>query len=115
MQAASDIFLGWMSDQAKPRRHFYMRQLRDAKIKPVIEKATPSQLRNFATLCGRALGMAHARSGDAAVLSGYLGKSEVFEDSMTEFAVAYAEQNERDFDAFLGAIKAGRIEARQVQ
>jgi len=112
MQATSDIFLGWMSDASRPPRHFYMRRLRDAKIKPALERMTPANLRRFATLCGRALARAHSRSGDAVVLSGYLGRGGRFDDVLTEFAASYANQNERDYLAFLAAIRSRRITAR---
>lgn len=113
MQSASDIFLGWMRDAARPPRHFYMRQMRDAKIKPMVAIMEPLILKRFARLCGRALARAHSRSGDAAMLSGYLGRSDAFEDAMTKFSVAYADQNESDHAALLTAIRAGRIQVRE--
>ena len=112
MQAASDILLGWMSDAGSPPRQFYMRQLRDAKIKPNVESMRPPLLKRYARLCGRALARAHSRSGDAAVLSGYMGKSAAYEDALARFAVAYANQNERDHSALLAAIRNGRIAVR---
>jgi uncharacterized protein (DUF2252 family) len=114
MQAASDIFLGWMSLPGNPPRHFYMRQLRDAKINPAIERMNLADLNNYATQCGRALGKAHSRSGDAAMLSGYMGKSARFEDALADFAIAYADQNERDYSAFLAAARSGRITAQKL-
>jgi uncharacterized protein (DUF2252 family) len=115
MQAASDIFLGWMSLSGNPPRHFYMRQLRDAKIKPAIERMNPPDLNRYGTLCGRALGKAHSRSGDAAMLSGYMGKSATFEDALADFAIAYADQNERDYSAFLAAARSERITAQKLE
>ena len=115
MQAASDIFLGWMTDAFRPPRHFYMRQLRDAKIKPAVERLKPSSMKTLAALCGHTLAQAHSRSGDAAVISGYMGKSTSFEDALTEFAVAYADQNEQDYDAFQAASRTGRIKARKIK
>jgi uncharacterized protein (DUF2252 family) len=115
MQAASDMFLGWYTGQGRYGRHFYVRQLRDAKIKPVIEIMDATQLKNYAGLCGRGLARAHARSGDPAVLTGYLGKSASFEEAMADFAVDYADQNERDHAALLDAIRTGRVEARMDQ
>jgi uncharacterized protein (DUF2252 family) len=112
MQAAGDMFLGWTTGTGKYRTQFYLRQLSDAKIKPVIELMKPTNLKAYAGLCGRALARAHARSGDPAVLTGYMGKSNAFEDALAEFSVAYAEQNERDHAALLNAIRSGRIEAR---
>jgi uncharacterized protein (DUF2252 family) len=109
MQAASDIFLGWaVWDDG---RHMYIRQLSDLKIKPVIEAMKPVNLSSYAKTCGWALARAHARSGDAVMLSTYMGRSEAFEDAMGAFAVAYADQNERDYDKFVGAIRSGRVKA----
>lgn len=113
MQVASDIFLGWTTGTGRDKRHFYLRQLSDAKIKPVIEIMTPANLKGYAQLCGWILARAHARSGDPAVLTGYLGKSTLFEDALADFAAAYADQNEKDYAALLQAIRSGRIEARQ--
>ena len=112
MQAASDIFLGWMTGQGQDARQFYMRQLRDAKVKPVVEVMKASNLIGYATLCGHVLARAHARSADAVQLSGYMGKSESFEDALADFAAAYAVQNERDHAALVDAVRDGRIEAR---
>jgi uncharacterized protein (DUF2252 family) len=110
MQAASDIFLGWFTGTGPERRQFYVRQLRDAKVSANIEVAKPYNLVRYAAACGTALARAHARSGDPAVVSGYLGKNEVFEDAMTSYAVAYADQAERDFDAFKAAVRAGKLD-----
>jgi len=115
MQAASDMFLGWMTGTGQDARHFYMRQLRDAKIKPVVEIMKPNNLKGYARLCGLALARAHARSADAVQLSGYMGKSEAFEEALADFAVAYADQNERDHAALVDAVRAGRIEAQIVE
>jgi uncharacterized protein (DUF2252 family) len=112
MQAASDIFLGWTTGTSQAKRQFYLRQLSDAKIKPVIEIMKSQNLKGYARLCGWALARAHARSGDAAVLTGYMGKSTSFEDALADFSVAYADQNEKDHAALLEAIRTGRIEAR---
>ena len=112
MQAAGDMFLGWTTGTGKLRRHFYLRRLNDAKIKPVIEIMRPVNLKNYAGLCGRVLARAHARSGDPAVLTGYMGKSTAFEDALADFSIAYAAQNERDHAALMKAIRSGRIEAR---
>ena len=112
MQAAGDLFLGWYTGPGRHGLDYFARQLRDAKIKPVVEIMKPADLKSYATLCGRALARAHARSGDAAVLRGYLGKSEAFEDALVDFSVAYADQNECDHSALLDAIQSGRVEAR---
>jgi hypothetical protein len=113
MQAASDMFLGWYT--GREGRHLYVRQLADAKIKPVIEIMKVQNVLAYAGLCGWALARAHARSGDAVVLSGYLGSSSAFEDAIADFSVAYADQNERDHAALVSAVRAGRVEARQVE
>jgi uncharacterized protein (DUF2252 family) len=115
MQAASDMFLGWYTGSGEYGRYFFVRQLRDAKIKPVVEIMGATELQGYAGLCGRALARSHARSGDAAVLTGYMGKSTAFEDALADFSVAYADQNERDHAALLGAIRDGRVEANMGQ
>jgi hypothetical protein len=109
------MFLGWTTGAGEAKRHFYIRQLSDAKIKPVIEIAKPANLKSYAGLCGKVLARAHARSGDTAVLTGYMGKSTAFEDAIADFSVAYAEQNERDHAELLKAIRSGRIEARMAE
>jgi uncharacterized protein (DUF2252 family) len=115
MQAASDIFLGWTTGAGAGKRHFFLRQLSDAKIKPVVEIMKEANLKGYAGLCGMALARAHARSGDAAVLTGYMGKSTAFEDALADFSVAYADQNERDHAALMNAIRSGRVEARTAE
>jgi hypothetical protein len=112
MQAASDMFLGWATGTGAQKLHFYLRQLSDAKIKPVVEIMKEANLKGYAQLCGSTLARAHARSGDPAVLTGYLGKSTAFEDALADFSVAYADQNERDYDALVAAVRSGRIEAQ---
>ena len=111
MQSASDIFLGWTQG---PKRDFYMRQLRDAKISPDISIMKPLNLRNYGKLCGHTLARAHARSGDALLLGAYLGKSDAFPDAMTSFAVEYADQNERDHQALVRAVRSGRVQAQRI-
>jgi uncharacterized protein (DUF2252 family) len=110
MQSASDIFLGWT--QGEDGRHFYVRQLRDAKIKFRVEKFTASKMMQFADWCGATLARAHARSGEPALIGGYLGKSDVFDRAIAAFAVAYADQTERDHDALAKAVRDGKLEAR---
>ena len=111
MQAASDIFLGWATGAGALKRHFFIRQLSDAKIKPVVEIMKEANLKAYARLCGMALARAHARSDDAAVLTGYMGKSTAFEDALADFSVAYADQNEQDHAALVAAVRNGKIEA----
>lgn len=110
MQSASDIFLGWT--QGRRGRDFFIRQLRDMKMSARIEEgASAQQAMLYAQLCGRTLAHAHAKSGDAALISGYLGKSDVYDEAVGEFALAYADQNEKDHAALVAAVKAGEIEA----
>ncbi len=109
MQSASDIFLGWLTN-AKGA-DMYMRQLRDAKISAVVEDMDADLLRDCGKLCAWALAKAHARSGDSACIAGYMGSSEVFDEAITEFAVEYADQAERDHRAFIKAVREGRIKA----
>lgn len=114
MQAAGDLFLGWGTGAGAGKRHFYMRQLSDAKIKPVVEIMAPMNLKGYAGLCGRALARAHTRSGDAVVLSSYMGTSAAFEDALADFGVAYADQNEKDHAALVAAVRSGRLAANVV-
>ncbi len=107
MQAASDMFLGWTRSDSG--HDFYVRQLRDMKIAIDIEKLSTSEMINYAILCGWALARAHARSGDPAKISGYLGNSDVFDRAIADFAVAYANQTECDYQALVDAVKSGRI------
>jgi predicted alpha/beta hydrolase len=112
MQSASDIFLGWM--RGRRGRDFYIRQLRDMKMSARIEEgATAQQTTLYAELCGRTLAHAHAKSGDAALISGYLGKSDDFDQAIGSFALAYADQNEQDHAALVAAVNAGTIQATE--
>ncbi len=111
LQAAGDMFIGWTTGTGARKRHFFIRQLSDAKIKPVVEIMKKANLKGYAQLCGTVLARAHARTGDAAVLSGYMGKSTVFEDAVADFSVAYADQNELDHAGLLAAVRSGKIEA----
>ena len=99
MQAASDIFLGWQRIAAGldgKQRDFYVRQLRDWKFSIDIEAMVPGGMRMYGELCGWTLARAHARSGDRIAIAAYLGGSDVFDQAITQFAGAYADQNERD-------------------
>jgi uncharacterized protein (DUF2252 family) len=109
MQCSSDIFLGWT--MGVRGFHFFGRQLRDMKFSFPVEGAAPKLLRRYAELCGWTLARAHAKSGDAATISGYLGKTDAFDQAIGRFALAYADQNERDHAALQAAVKAGRIKA----
>jgi uncharacterized protein (DUF2252 family) len=110
MQTASDAFLGW-TDDGPDGRQFYIRQLKDKKLASIGEMMERDALRFYSELCGTTLARAHARSGDAALISGYLGSSEAFDAALQEFAVDYADQSERDHRRLAEAIRAGRIEA----
>jgi len=109
MQAASDIMLGWT--RGRLGRHFYIRQLRDMKITATIEAMDFNTLRNYARLCGHTLARAHARSGDPAMIAGYMGNSDVFDDAIGRFALAYADQTERDHKVLARAVRDGRLSA----
>lgn len=112
MQSASDMFLGWVTGAAAGHRSFYVRQLNDVKLKPQVELAVPHTAKLYARYCGRVLARAHCRSGDAVLLSAYMGDSDAFEEALADFAVAYADQTERDHQALLAAVRAGRVEAQ---
>lgn len=115
MQGSSDIFLGWQRVRGEGgiERDFYMRQLRDWKGSVDPEKAVPRGTLLYARICGETLARAHARSGDRVEIASYLGKSDVFDEAMADFAAAYADQNDADYAAFIAAIDSGRLEAVQ--
>ncbi len=106
MQAASDVFLGWASSGG---RDFYVRQFKDKKATADLQAMDAERLRAYGAACARALAGAHARSGDAAPIAGYLGKSDVFDRALLTFAQSYADQTERDFAVFRAAIERGAI------
>jgi uncharacterized protein (DUF2252 family) len=110
MQAASDIFLGWTAG-AQADRHLYWRQLRDMKGSAVVEAMIPTGLTFYARICGWTLARAHARSGDPVALAQYLGDGDAFDRSVTDFSARYADQNEQDFQAFVQAVRSGRLQA----
>ena len=107
VQTASDIFLGWSSSPSG--RHYYFRQLRDKKIAPDPTQFDRDMLIAYARLCGRTLARAHAKTGDAALIAGYMGKGELLDESISRFAVAYANQTEKDYETFMKAIRSGRL------
>jgi uncharacterized protein (DUF2252 family) len=114
MQASGDIFLGWQRTEAGldgRTRDFYVRQLRDWKFSVDIEALRPAGLRMYGELCGWTLARAHARSGDRIAIATYLGGSDVFDRAIAQFAHLYADQNERDFQSLVDAVKSGRITA----
>ncbi len=108
-QSSSDVFLGWM--RGPKGKDFYVRQLRDMKVSFSVQDITPTRLRRYATYCGQALARSHAKSGNAALISGYLGKSDVFDEAVSMFAMEYAEQNKRDYEELVLAAKKGKIVA----
>ena len=111
MQSASDIFLGWT--KGRYGRHFYIRQLRDMKGSVEVETMAPGSLGFYAGICGWTLARAHARSGDPIAIATYLGKRDQFDRSITDFSQRYADQNELDHEAFVKAIRSGRLEAHE--
>ncbi|MDR6976501.1 uncharacterized protein (DUF2252 family) [Streptomyces sp. 3330] len=115
MQATSDIFLGWERVEGIDgrRRDFYVRQLRDWKWVPVAEDMVPRGMRTFGALCGATLARAHARSGDRIAIAAYLGGGDSFDRALVTFAEQYANQNERDHEALVTAIKEGRLPAEE--
>ena len=108
MQTASDVFLGWT--RGRNDRDFYVRQLRDMKMSAVIEDWDTGLLRQYARMCAHALARAHARSGDAAMIYGYMGSGQTFDDAIGEFSVEYSDQNRRDYRTFVQAIREKRID-----
>jgi uncharacterized protein (DUF2252 family) len=118
MQASSDIFLGWQRTEAGldgQTRDFYVRQLRDWKLSLDIETISPRAMYAYGQLCGWTLARAHARSGDRIAIAAYMGGSDVFDQAITQFSAAYADQNERDYQSLLAAVASGRIAADREQ
>jgi uncharacterized protein (DUF2252 family) len=115
MQAASDIFLGWQRTTGLDGqyRDFYVRQLRDWKFSFPIEAMSPQGLQMYAAVCGGTLARAHARSGDRIAIASYLGGADVFDRAIADFASAYADQNQRDYDALAQAAASGRVTAER--
>ncbi len=116
MQAASDAFLGWQRLSPAPdgvTRDFYVRQLRDWKFSLDTQTMVPSGIKYFGELCGWTLARAHARSGDRIAIAAYLGRSDAFDKAVAEFAVQYADLNERDYAALDDAAKSGRVLAQR--
>ena len=111
--AASDIMLGWIRVDGVDgvKRDFYLRQLWDAKGSALVDLMEPNLLAVYGRVCGKALARAHARAGDAVAIASYLGGGDTFDRALAEFAVAYADQNERDYDALRAAADSGRIKA----
>jgi uncharacterized protein (DUF2252 family) len=110
MQAASDIYLGW-TKRSEANRYFYWRQLRDMKGSADVESLSAAALAFYARQCGWTLARAQARSGDPIAITAYLGKGDGFDQSITDFSDRYADQNDKDFQAFTKAIRSGRLTA----
>jgi sugar/nucleoside kinase (ribokinase family) len=110
MQAVSDIYLGWTKGR-DVRRNFYWRQLRDMKGSAVVEAMAPLTLTYYGRLCAWTLARAHARSGDPVAITAYLGDSDTFDRSIVDFCERYADQNQKDYEEFVQAIRTGHIDA----
>ena len=110
LQSASDVFLGWTRD--KEGRSYYFRQLRDMKMKIDLENMTNGDWLEYVEICGWTLARAHARTGDAALIGGYIGKNDTFNSVLAKFAASYADQAERDHATLVKAIRAGRVKAQ---
>jgi uncharacterized protein (DUF2252 family) len=109
MQPASDLFLGWGTAEKTTGKHFYVRQLRDAKIKPLVETMDRETLDLYAARCGWTLARAHAKAGDPAIITGYLGANDGFDEAVGDFSLAYADQTERDHAALKAAVRKGDV------
>ena len=110
LQSASDVFLGWTKDSTG--RSYYFRQLRDMKMRIDLENMTKADWLEYVEICGWTLARAHARTGDAALIGGYLGKKDQFDLALAKFATSYADQADRDHQALVKAIRAGRVQAQ---
>ena len=110
MQAASDIFLGWTRG-VQANRYYYWRQLRDMKASAEVELMSPVGMMSYARMCGWTLARAHARSGDPIAIAEYVGSGGAFDNAIADFSARYADQNQRDYDAFVKAIADGRIQS----
>lgn len=110
LQSASDVFLGWARDDKG--HDYYFRQLRDMKMKIDLESMSKGDWFEYVKLCGWALARGHARTGDPAQIAGYLGRGDAFDNAIERFAVAYADQTDRDYEALRKAIRSGQIGAR---
>jgi uncharacterized protein (DUF2252 family) len=115
MQAASDLFLGWLTAEGPDgkRRHFYLRQLWDQKGSALVDVMSPRAMTAYAEICGSTLARAHARSGDRIEIAAYLGRGQGFDRAVTEFAEGYADINQRDYEALREAVDEGRVSAEE--
>jgi len=110
LQSASDVFLGWTRDEKG--RSYYFRQLRDMKMKIDLENMTKGDWLEYVEICGWTLARAHARTGDSAMISGYIGKGDAFDSALVSFAASYADQANRDQARLVKAIRAGQLKAQ---
>lgn len=108
MQSASDLFLGWT--EGKLGRQFYVRQLKDMKTKILLELFGLADMIEYAGICGFTMARAHARSSEAALISGYLGQSDSFDKAIAAFSIAYADQSEKDHAALMKAVRKGDLD-----
>lgn len=108
MQSASDVFLGWT--QGRLGRHVYVRQLKDMKVKMLVELFKATDMLQYAELCGFTLARSHARSGEPALISGYLGERDVFDKAIASFSSSYADQSEKDYAVLMKAVRRGDLE-----
>jgi len=115
MQASSDIFLGWQRTEGLDGRphDYYVRQLQDWKGSVDTDNVIPAGMKAYGELCAHTLARAHARSGDRIAIAAYLGNNSTFEKALAKFAESYADQNERDYEAFAAACKSGRLHAEE--
>jgi uncharacterized protein (DUF2252 family) len=115
MQAASDLFLGWLTAVGPDgkRRHFYVRQLWDQKGSAPVDVMGTREMTAYAQICGSTLARAHARSGDRIAIASYLGSGDTFDRALADFAEAYADQNEHDYRALRAAVDEGRVSAEE--
>jgi Uncharacterized protein conserved in bacteria (DUF2252) len=114
MQAATDIFLGWVRIKGSDgvTRDYYVRQFHDWKGGADVDTMLVPGATLYARICGATLARGHARWGDRIAIASYLGKGDAFDRAIASFSVAYADQNERDYEAFAAAMKSGRLPAR---
>jgi hypothetical protein len=114
MQAATDIFLGWQRIKGLDgrTRDYYVRQLHDWKGGVDVDRLRVPGATLYARLCGASLARSHARWGDRIAIASYLGNGDVFDRALADFSVTYADQNERDYETFAAAVKAGRVETQ---
>jgi hypothetical protein len=115
MQAASDVFLGWVRAEELDgsERDYYVRQLWDGKSSTDVDLMGPTQLKRYCRICGWTLARAHSRSGDRVAMAAYLGGGTVFDEALGDFAEAYADQNERDYRSLTAEAEAGRLVVRE--